>query len=159
MTSVLAREPTPASYFGKGRAGCVVKRLQMLLCAPRPAPSAGAAGQGRCQCQGCGSGAVRGSFLHPTVMGAVPRGKGSPGTPPVQPAWCRTIWVQPLHQHGEGHPGTALLPLHPSATTSLCHRIPVPPHPAATASLCHARRAARGPAVGAAWGDAGVSGW
>ena len=115
MTSVLAWEPTPASYFGKGRAGCVVKRLQMLLCAPRGAPSAGAAGQGCCQRRGCGGGAAWGSLLHPTALGAIPRGDGSPGSP--SRAWVvLDAWIQPLRRRGEGDPRHS-----PAATTSLCH--------------------------------------
>lgn len=110
MTSVLAWEPTPASYFGKGRAGCVVKRLQMLLCASRGAPSAGAAGRGCCQRWGCSYGAPWGSFLHAPALAPGTRGEGSPGSPST--AWSRT-----LRRAGEGDPWHS-----PAATTaSLCH--------------------------------------
>lgn len=116
MTSVLAWKPTPASYFGKGRAGCVVKRLQMLLCASRGAPSAGAAGQGRCQHRGRGGGAAAwGSLHHPMALDSVPGGAGSPRSPST--AWVTLdAWMGPLRRDGEGDPRYS-----PAATASLCH--------------------------------------
>lgn len=93
ITSVLAREPIPESYFGKGQASSVVKHLQMLLCAP----SAGAAGQGCSSTRDVVSGGA----------GSCPWGEGTPGSP-------FTAWDV---SGGKGISSTAL---QPPITVSLC---------------------------------------